>query len=147
MKVFIGPYPDYEQLELFEDITSKTKTIDVQIDTYDTWNMDVTLAHIIVPMLKQLKESKHGAPFVDMADVPEHLRAEIVDGETDDKHFDRWDWVMGEMIFAFQSKVTDNWDDEFWKGLQCDWDARKVVENRIQNGFELFGKYYQGLWD
>jgi hypothetical protein len=30
---------------------------------------------------------------------------------------------------------------------QCDYDAMKVVEARIQNGFRLFGKYYQALWD
>jgi hypothetical protein len=23
----------------------------------------------------------------------------------------------------------------------------KIVEDRITNGFRLFGKYYQGLWD
>ena len=30
---------------------------------------------------------------------------------------------------------------------QCDYDAIKVVEDRIANGFRLFGKYYQALWD
>jgi len=30
---------------------------------------------------------------------------------------------------------------------QCDYDAIRVIETRIQNGFRLFGKYYQGLWD
>ena len=33
--------------------------ISVRIDRWDTWSIDTTLAHIIVPMLKQLKESKH----------------------------------------------------------------------------------------
>ena len=37
----------------------------VKIDEYDTWNMDGTLADIILPMLKQIKESKHGSPNVD----------------------------------------------------------------------------------
>jgi hypothetical protein len=30
---------------------------------------------------------------------------------------------------------------------ETDWDARKEYGNRIQNGFRLFGKYYQSLWD
>jgi len=30
---------------------------------------------------------------------------------------------------------------------ECDYDAMKVVEERIRNGFKLFGKYYQNLWD
>jgi hypothetical protein len=29
----------------------------------------------------------------------------------------------------------------------CDYDAIQEVEKRIQNGFRLFGKYYQSLWD
>ena len=51
------------------------KRISVRIDRYDTWNMDYTLSHIILPMLKQLNETKHGAPYVDDEDVPEHLRS------------------------------------------------------------------------
>ena len=47
----------------------------VKIDYYDTWSMDHTLADIILPMLQQLKASKHGAPYVDDQDVPEELRS------------------------------------------------------------------------
>ena len=89
---------------------SKKEIHHVKIDKFDTWNMDVTLAYIIVPMLKQLKEVKHGAPFVDNEDVSDELRASDEDlhtysknGETDEHYFDRWDYVMDEMIFAFQS--------------------------------------------
>jgi hypothetical protein len=30
---------------------------------------------------------------------------------------------------------------------KCDYDGMKLVEDRMQNGFRLFGKYYQCLWD
>lgn len=125
--------------------SKKRRKIQVRIDNYDTWSMDHTLAHIVTPMLKQLKEKNHGAPYVADEDVPEHLRKAAApptenEWDTDDNHFKRWDWVMNEMIFAFESKLTD-WDANF------DWDERRVVEERIQNGFVLFGKYYQGLWD
>lgn len=30
---------------------------------------------------------------------------------------------------------------------KCDWDGLKAEQDRIQNGFRLFGKYYQALWD
>jgi hypothetical protein len=157
----------------------------VKIDYWDTWSMDHTLSPIILPMLKQLKEVKHGAPGVDDEDVPEHLRstaapAKANDWDTDENWFKRWDWVMGEMIFAFECKVDDSWEDQFRSGeidwisvpvdaagnevpkgehkyyqmkdgpnntYQCDYDAMRVVEARIQNGFRLFGKYYQALWD
>jgi len=118
----------------------KKMKISVKIDPWDTWSMDVTLAHIILPMLKQLKETKHGAPHVDDEDVPEHLRKSAApptenDWDTDDNYFKRWDWVMDEMIFAFESKQN------------CTWTEKYVNQVRIINGLRLFGKYYEGLWD
>jgi len=161
--------------------SKRTRTIKVKIDRWDTWSMDHTLAHIVLPMLKQLNETKHGSPFVDDEDVPEELRstnAEPKENEydTDSNHFKRWDWVMGEMIFAFECKLDDSWEDAFCSGehdtiwtptsfdengkpklyrmddgpnntYKCDYEGMKVVQKRISNGFRLFGKYYEGLWD
>ena len=78
----------------------------VKIDPYDTWNMDSTLSPIILPMLRQLRKDKHGAPYVDDADVPANLRsttpaakkAKKEQGDTDGNHFARWDWILDEMI-------------------------------------------------
>ena len=30
---------------------------------------------------------------------------------------------------------------------ECDWDALKAHQKRNANGFRLFGKYYEALWD
>ena len=155
----------------------------VKIDRYDTWNMDHTLADIILPMLRQLQTSKHGAPNVDDNDVPKGLGVRSTEAppkenewDTDGNWFKRWDWVLAEMIFAFEHKADDSWQDAFSSGtsdfrsVACEWDAdgkptlfrledgpnhtytcdyegMKRVEKRIQNGFVLFGKYYQALWD
>ena len=152
--------------------SKKKRNIKVHIDRWDTWSMDDTLAHIILPMLKQLKATKHGAPFVDMTDRPEHLQCykEPEDFDTDKFHFEAWDWAMDEMIFAFENKVNDDWESEFekgesdlqWKKLEdgmsemvrgpndtkeYDWEGRKKYQERISNGFRLFGKYYESLWD
>ena len=93
----------------------------VKIDYWDTWSMDHTLSPIILPMLRQLKEVKHGAPFVDDEDVPEELKstsapAKENEWDTDANHFARWDWAMAEMIFAFECKVDDSWQDAFRSG-------------------------------
>ena len=136
----------------------KNRAETVVIDNYDTWNMDVTLAYIIVPMLKRLKEIKQGAPFVDNEDVSDELRASDEDlhthsknGETDEHYFDRWDYVMDEMIFAFESKLED-WDEQFFSGGHAlngkfNKEGYEKYSDRINNGFKLFGKYYNGLWD
>jgi hypothetical protein len=85
---------------------------------------------------------------------------------------ERWSWVLNEIIFAFESKVGWNkeWDSRYWYG-ESDicwekvedgmsemkkgpnhtrvWDKEGYFKeaDRIANGFRLFGKYYQGLWD
>ena len=156
----------------------RQQKIKVHIDPWDTWSMDHTLALIVVPMLKQLKETKHGAPLVDNADVPDRLRTNILDdfkykedGTTDKHYFARWDWVLDEMIFAFASKFED-WEDQFYSGkhdvyfkelddgsgmselkhgpndtFKVDREGMQAYQDRISNGFRLFGKYYEGLWD
>ena len=75
----------------------------VKIDRWDTWSMDYSLSFIVVPMLKQLKETKHGAPFVDDEDVPEELKSTSAppkenDYDTDENHFKRWDWALNETV-------------------------------------------------
>ena len=45
------------------------RKISVKIDSYDIWSMDDTLSHIILPMLKLLREKKQGYPHVEDEDV------------------------------------------------------------------------------
>lgn len=165
----------------------KQRKISVQIDRWDTWSMDHTVGLIVLPMLKQLKASKHGAPHVADRDVPKHLRStaapplsdeEVNCGAVDDLHFKRWEWVLEEMIFAFETKSgsLQDWDDQFFSGRH-DWTSvasvfdedgnpkiyrlekgpndtsrvdikgMRAYQKRISNGFRLFGKYYENLWD
>jgi hypothetical protein len=149
-------------------IKNRNRKIKVRIDPYDTWNMDNTLAHIILPMLRQLKETKHGSPMVDDEDVPEHLRSTSAppkenEWDSDENFFKRWDWVLDEMIHAFETILDDSWDIQFHTGTyDIDWetgvkgpnhthlydkDAYKKAWDRRQNGMRLFGKYYNNLWD
>ena len=153
----------------------KERKVKVRIDRYDTWSMDHTLAPIILPMLKQLNESKHGSPFVDDEDVPDKLKSTSAppkkdEYDIDNNHHARWDWVMGEMIWAFEQKTYD-WEEQYTTGeydfrfektadgkysemvhgpnhtAVTDWDGRKKHQERMSNGFKLFGKYFESLWD
>jgi len=165
MKVNIGNYPDEYSLDRVEE---------VHIDEWDTWNMAETLALIITPMLKQLKETKHGSPYVNPDDVPVRLRPTTTPSDdnhwVDDTHHERWEWVMDEMIWAMEQLNTD-WESQYWSGefdmqwkeadengmsemyegpnhtAKCDWDAHKKHDRRIENGLRLFGTYFRGLWD
>jgi hypothetical protein len=96
--------------------------------------------------------------------------------DTDANHFHRWDWVLNEMIFAFTAKRDGTWQEKYSSGTidfktepcawdddgkptmyemksgpldtyKCDYEAMAVEQARITNGFRLFGKYYENLWD
>lgn len=139
MKVSIGKPP--------EKIGQKQK-IKVEIHDHDTWNMDYTLAHIVSPMLKHLRQNTHGGVNVDLEDVPADLRPEgpYEVGDLDEHYFDRWYWVLDEMIFAFESKTDESFEDQFFTEGGYNAAAHEKQQQRIDNGFRLFGKYYESLW-
>lgn len=142
----------------------------IRIDNYDVWSMDQTLAEIIHPMLVTLQKQKHGSPWADDADVPEKLKSTSAPkpknvNDLDDNHHKRWDWVLNEMIFAFDLSRRD-WTMDYYSfekldkddpeydnhlfGMKMDFvkvDDRKEVQARIVNGRRLFAKYYENLWD
>ena len=151
----------------------------VRLDPWDTWSFDHTLADIILPGLKQLQATKHGAPFVDDEDVPEGMNLRSTEAEpkenewdTDSNHFKRWDWVLAEMIWAFEQKVADDADGQFFdhsayegetgdtnhdkwfkdlsegaSRVKYDRDGHEAWQKRKANGFRLFGRYFENLWD
>ena len=104
----------------------RDRKIKVRIDKYDTWNMDHTLALITLPMLKQLKETKHGSPLIDDEDVPEHLRStsapplteqEKSCGVSDENLHKRWDWLLDELIWTFEQLADEDSDSQFYSGV------------------------------
>ena len=159
----------------------KKRKIIIRIDDYDTWSADHTLSLIIHPLLVKLKNNKHGAPYIDDEDAPENLRSTNAkskenEWDTDEFHFDRWDYVLDEMIFAFEKSIDNSWEEEFYSGksdtewkcinedetdpekrlyeavcgpndtFKVDHDGIKKIQIRMQNGYRLFGKYYSHLW-
>jgi hypothetical protein len=222
MKVYLGPHPKYwgkinfvwwipfisehKKFELEDKVPSwlprlfntlfvwrREQKVKVKIHHYDTWGMDHTLAPIILPMLKQLRDTKHGSPLVDDKDVPKHLRSTSAppkknEWDTDSLHHDRWDWVLDEMIWAFEQKVDpeegmkqyyvpyESYEEakndklvtyeiqedgtkvkkDLFPTLNTEWrlsrgkfDQKlyKKFQTRKNNGFMLFGKYFEALWD
>ena len=119
----------------------RKQRVDVLVEPHDVWSLDWTLAQIIHPGLVMLKEKKCGAPKVDAEDVPEHLRPtpeELANYQdhavTDGSWFDRYDYILDEMIWAFDL-------------IKQDVTIYSKAENeRLNNALRLFGKYYQSLW-
>jgi hypothetical protein len=148
------------------------RQIKVRIDPWDTWSMDKTLSHIILPMLRQLKATTHGAPSIDDEDVPagQALRSTEAppranEWDIDENHFRRWDWVLDEEIWAFEQIATDKDDGQDFYDFSehhglMPWDpgydssktrydqaGHEAYQARLNNGLRLFGKYFRAHWD
>lgn len=157
--------------------SKRNRKIKVQIDPWDSFSADHTLALIVVPLLKQLKQDKHGAPQVDLEDVPERLRPSAEEkeklkssGDVDEKFFERWDFVMDMMIWAFEQSLDNDTSELFSSGefdMYCkklpngnselctgskntykfNSEAYAAYQSKIDKGLMLFAKYYSSLWD
>jgi hypothetical protein len=148
----------------------------VKIDTWDAWSLDHTLSPIILPILKELKRIKHGAPHIDDEDVPPKLRANRdaryksnvdpdlhkISDDVDKKFFERFDYILDEMIWTFEQLSMDDHEGQFYdhskskkikdinksvRAIKIDKVGLRKHNERIDNGLRLFGKYYRTLWD
>lgn len=160
----------------------------IDIEKFDTWSMDHTLALIILPMLLQLKDTKNGVPN-DLVQVggEEYDQQYSFDfyTETHTEAFNlavkRWDDILDKMIWSFEQIAFDTYSDDYHHGKAnysfqpterkypnpvtgkleglyqmvddnpdkhwYDHIGHDLHEKRIQEGLELFGKYYRALWD
>lgn len=114
----------------------------IVIHGHDLWNLDYTLAKIILPSLKFLKDNKGGSAWVDDEDVPEEIRSTKDSTprntwDIDEFFHERWNYIMEEMVFAFESILSDKSES----------DLSEEDQERVKNGLKLFGKYYRCLWN
>lgn len=98
---------------------------EVTIERHDTWNLDITLAHIIAPALGALVGNKRGVPN------------ELVDlrGGDVDKGAEEWERRLQEMIWAF-TQIRDDYNYKFTEEEYA----------RLQRGLDYFGQHYMSLW-
>jgi hypothetical protein len=167
MKAYIGP---------FKKDTDQRK-IEIRIDKYETWNMESTLADIILPKLKQLNAPMHGSPgdLIVFQQTSNSAQYSFDFYEEDDKlawekGHEHWHEILDKMIWSFEQINTD-WEAQFHSGEhdvyfeevegtehsimkygpndthKFDAEGYSKFQDRMQEGFELFGKYYRNLWD
>ena len=153
----------------------RKRTVKIEIDKYDTWGMDHTLAMIIVPMLKQLRDTTHGYPANFTYEDQHYNPQRFFEGdgwEFPEDGFEQWKATLDKMIWAFEQVIDDDWEDQYRTGeidfqfvpcedkpgyseivdgpnhtLETDYDGIAAHRARMQEGFDLFAKYFEGLWD
>lgn len=150
MKVNIGKFP--------KKSTGKRK-INIEIDNYDTWNLDHTLALIIYPALLQLKATKQGVPS-EFADVggENHGMQDSFDFY-EESHEDawkvgleRWDETLDKMIWSFEQLLKGEYDDQYHHGdAEYDWvKTDKTYPNpitgKVEDTFQMVDKNPNEHW-
>lgn len=177
MKINIGRYNKNSE-----------RKISVQIEKFDTWSLDHTLALIILPALIQLKATKHGVPgeFANVGgeDYNEQCSFDFYKESYNaafNEKIKEWDEVLDKMIWSFQQIALEDYDSKYHHGKAkydyvevdklypnpvtgkmeklyqmvdknpdehwYDHVGHMLHEDRIQEGLELFGKYFRNLWD
>ena len=128
----------------------KNRKQKVEIEPFDTWNLDHTLSLIIWPSLVQLKETGHGIFWVDQKDLPENLQYIFPEDPSDyndlqeKQRITQYEWVMDEMIWAMSQIANETPDEPMVTNNKK---AFIKYHERVQNGCVLFGKYFRNLWD
>jgi len=127
----------------------------IKIDKYDSWNAYCTIGKLIIPILKELKETTQSWPSCE--EVPT---------------FEDWEKILEKMIWSFEELVEDSWefkytlvepeidwekheDDEgkIYKPLrwkvegEYDYEGMENHAKKIQEGLDLFAKFFRNLWD
>jgi hypothetical protein len=96
----------------------------------ECWNLDATLAALILPRLIHFRDNHCGAPgCLFEYDEFDHIQKEE-DG------FRKWDEILDKMIWAFYLYISVDslsWTDE--------------QKQQINEGLKLFAEYFQSLWD
>lgn len=99
----------------------RQRKVNIHIDDYDIWSADNTIALIMVPLLKKLKTEYLGYPSqIDCIDIPADMQItpeEVGSEEVFNKKQAQWDYILGEMIWAFEQHVNDDNDEQFYHNI------------------------------
>lgn len=115
----------------------------------DIWGMDYWFIETIIPMLKQLKNTKHGYPC--------NMTEEQWEKELDNMiyYFEEIDEnkcsEKNEFEEDFQKTIWENYDknkDEIReKWIQREYEISDYRTHMKDKAFKLFSKYFWNLWD
>jgi len=169
MKINIGKYPKNSKTE--RKISVKIEPF----DTWSMDHTLALIIHPMLVQLQKTKHGSPFTEDDDVPEELRSTSAPPKENEydTDDNHHKRWDWILEEMIWAFAQQIDDNASNQFHSGnidLQFkevevdgqtfhemvrgpldtssyDKEGHDAWQARKSNGFRLFGKYFEALWD
>ena len=128
----------------------------IEVDDWDIWNVDYTLACVIHPVLLKYRENLTGYPelwedgMITSHNYDRQLHFDIFDEKVErDYLIKKWKDTVDKMCRAFGMIVhKEDWEDTW---LDLGWSEARAKEQEyykaIDEGLALFAKYYHNLWD
>ena len=110
-------------------------------DDRAVWNMGFYLSDLISKLATELKENNIGTPW-HMWDGMTPINDNFNYSEEDNKMAeDKWHEILDKIIVGFKSypEFCDIYDQEDSK--------LKILKSQFNEGFDLFKKYFDDLWD
>ena len=98
-----------------------------KIKDKDTWNVDYKIVEFALPLIKRFKELKNGYP-------------------TELGSMEKWDEILDKIIWSMEEVVSLDEGLVLTGNNEIDRPVIKEYFKKQQEGFELFGKYFQNLW-
>lgn len=109
------------------------RKIKVRIDRDDLYNLDSTLANVILPALVEFRKDIKACPYVEDSDIPESILKE----SSDNHDLIRWEFILDSMIRAFSLILEDP---------ECSTaETAAEVDSAIESGLTYFAKYFRSL--
>jgi hypothetical protein len=118
----------------------------------DTWGMDGYLIEVMIPMLKHLKETKHGYPGDLTPGRWDKIMDKMIKGlEAGDRFLE--DDYLGQIQPDWAKDLGDNWLEELnkhpikkesWKKYH---QMARKDEKEFHRAIELINHYFFALWD
>lgn len=105
----------------------------MKIKSQDLWNLDDTLARIILPYLKAFKKL--------------NINCYPITNECKSKK--DWEKILDKMIFSMEAIINEGkWFYKFFNKKTGKKGVNKYIahEKRVAEGLGLFGKYFRSLW-
>ena len=159
MRVKIGNYRSAR--------AKKPRITNIQVHPWDTYSADVTLGMIIHPVLVAYKEDiveKGAVPSdflrtVDVSDMTDE-EAQTLHDQLYKEGMQKWSKVLDSMIWSFEQVKDDYVGEEKFLTIRdenadvtdianrydIDDDGLNDYYEKIDEGLQLFGRYYRSLW-
>ena len=145
MKAYIGP------MTTNEDYSTNKGVVDIEVHDYDVFDVDVTIATIVLPLLQKLKQVRMERIDLFISDEPDEVKAE----QQEQWLLDELIWVMHEIVegcpgsdqFFDESAVDPNTDLMTQvNAMKFDSVGYDAYQERISNALKLFGEHFRSLW-